>query len=272
MDHTAGKRPAVGLRRRAHRDGRAGNARQPGARLPAETPRHPAETPRRTPAETPRRLRRKRAAPAGRETSWPPGGNAWHPAGNMRRPYGKRAVPAGCKCGRSSPARSKAAGQRPFRRNAQQAGRPPLNACRAAGRASVPDLTPLSPGRTDSSRASTRQYVGGRTGRTAAQLGRAGRTDPAAHFQITSSEIANTCSQHWKRRLSIHLQASYLNVISSLPLNGRHIRSPPQPWPPRPPGGTASAGSNRLYYISAGQKTGDMKCPRSGSNRHWGPF
>jgi hypothetical protein len=53
-------------------------------------------------------------------------------------------------------------------------------------------------------------------GRAAARpAGRAGRTDPAAHFQITSSEIANTCSQHRKRRLSIHLRASYLNVISS---------------------------------------------------------
>jgi hypothetical protein len=42
----------------------------------------------------------------------------------------------------------------------------------------------------------------------------AGRADRAAYFQITSSEIANTCSQHRKRRLSIHFHANYLNVIS----------------------------------------------------------
>ena len=44
--------------------------------------------------------------------------------------------------------------------------------------------------------------------------GGAGWADRAVHFQITNSEIANTWSQHRKRRLSIHLRASYPNEIS----------------------------------------------------------
>ena len=84
---------------------------------------------------------------------------------------------------------------------------PPLNACQAPGRTGVPGVDSHFPGRTKPA-----VSRGGR-GRTAAQL--AGWPDGRpTHFQITSSEIANACSQHWKRRLSIHLQASYSNVIS----------------------------------------------------------
>jgi hypothetical protein len=211
MDHTVGKRAAAGSG--AGPSGRPRRERAaPGARLPAE--HHGARRkPCRTPAETLRESGGNVRRLPGRETSRPPGEtHGTRPetcgghTGNAQCPPGVNAVGYG-------PPGSKAAGQCPFWRNAQHAGGPPLNACQVAWQASVPGFTPLSPGW-------TKQFMGG--GRDGTWAGgpqsvpadRANQTDPAAHFHITSSEIANTCSQHRKRRLSIHLRASYLNVIS----------------------------------------------------------
>ena len=141
---------------------------------------------------------------------------------------------------------------------------PALSACRAAGPGErVPSCPSFRGGR-------GRQWTGGRAAQRPIWRGRPDR-------------LANPFPDHKFRDRKYLLAASETTIIHSLtcqllerdqllPLNGRHIRSPPQPWPPRPPVSTARADSNRLYCISAGHEAGDMKCPRSGSNRHWGPF
>jgi hypothetical protein len=196
MDHTAGKREAAGSG--AGPIGTAAHLTRgsPAPAFPAEHHRYPAETPPHS-GRNVAGLRRKRAALTGRETSRPAVGKRMAPGGKTGRGHtGNAQRPPGANAAGYGPADGKAAGQWRFRRNEQQAGGPPLNACRVAWRASVPDFTPLSPGQ-------TRQFVGGgRAGTWAADgpqsvpAGRAGWTDAAAHFQITSSEIANTCSQH----------------------------------------------------------------------------
>src|SRR6266550_984103 len=83
---------------------------------------------------------------------------------------------------------------------------PLLSACRAAGPGERVPVVPLS---------GADEAVSGRADEPhSGPSGGAARTDWPTHFQITSSEIANTCSQHRKRQLSIHLHASYSNVIS----------------------------------------------------------
>src|SRR5882724_2514317 len=141
---------------------------------------------------------------------------------------------------------------------------PLLSAGRAAGPGERVPVVPLS---------GANEAVNGQRGRAAQRPIWRGRPD----------RLANPFPDHKFRDRKYLLAASETTIIHSLicqllerdqllPLNGRHIRSPPQPWPSRPPGSTARADSNRLYCISAGHETGDMKCPRSGSNRHWGPF
>jgi hypothetical protein len=197
MDRTPGKRPMAGSGAGAVGRAGAGNPRQPVPAVrrkrhgtPAETPRHPGETPR-------------------------------HPGGSARRPPSRKATAAalkraasrretrrvaGRKCADHRPLGGNAAGQRPSGRDAPLAGQPAAERMRAAGRASVSRVVPLS----GADEAVTGQADEPHRG----PAGGAGRTDWPSHFQITSSEIANTCSQHRKRRLSIHLRASYPNEIS----------------------------------------------------------
>ena len=176
-----------------------------GRKRPGETPRQPAlslaaarggnaaasraETRGTSGSETARHPRRKHHGI--------PGGNARHlPAETHCAP--------GRKCGISPPASGNVAGQRP----PWPGGEPvasPVSVRRATGPAGAPRADPVSPRRAEP--------CAGPGGRAAPRVSWPGR--PAAHFQITSSEIANTCSQHRKRRLSIHLHASYWNVISA---------------------------------------------------------
>jgi hypothetical protein len=237
-------RPAPG-RRGSPSPPSGGNATAPRP----ETPRHPGGKRHGTPGET-------RGTPRA-ETPRPPAGNGRHPGVKRRNVAGVNAVD-------HRPPGGNAAGQRPSGRNAPLAGQPSAERMPGggAGRAR-PSCPSFRGGR-------GRQWTG-RTSRTAAHL--AGRPD----------RLANPFPDHKFRDRKYLLAASETTIIHSLtcqllerdqllPLNGRHIRSPPQPWPPRPPGSTARADGNRLYCISAGHETGDMKCPRSGSNRHWGPF
>lgn len=160
MDHMAGKRAAVGSGA-----GPIGTAAQGTRGSPAPAFRRNTTVPGGNPAV----LRRKRRlAPA--ETPQGSGGNVRRPPGGKHhgllgethgtRPEtcgghtGNAQCPPGVNAAGYGPPDSKAAGHWPFRRNAQQAGGSPLNACRVAWRASVPDFTPLSPGR-------TRQFAGG---------------------------------------------------------------------------------------------------------------
>src|SRR6266516_1509164 len=137
---------------------------------------------------------------------------------------------------------------------------PPLRACRAAGRASVSRVVPLY---------EADEAVTGRGGQAARRPSWRDRPD----------RLVNPFPDRKFRDRKYLLAASETAIIHSLtcqllerdqllPPNGRHIRSRPQPWPPRPPGRAAGADGNRLYCISAGHEAGDMKCPRSGSNRH----
>ena len=188
MDRTPGNRPADGSH--AWEQAGAGNARQPGARLAAEH-HGTRRKPRRTPAETPRgssgNVRR------------PPGGKHHGLLGETHgtRPEtcgghtGNAQCPPGANAAGYGPPDSKAAGHWPFRRNAQQAGDAPLNACRVAWRANVPDFTPLSRADETVRGRRTRQYVGGRTDRRASQpAGRAGLTrQPISRSQVPRSQI-----------------------------------------------------------------------------------
>jgi len=145
MDHTAGKRAAAGSGAGpigTAAPGTRGSRRPPSGgtlRFPAETLREPAETCGAYRGGKHHGLPGKRMG-ARPETCGGHTGNAQCPPGLNAAGYG--------------PPGGKAAGQRPFRRNAQQDGGPPLNAGQVAWRASVPDFTPLSPGR-------TRQFMGG---------------------------------------------------------------------------------------------------------------
>jgi hypothetical protein len=180
-------RPAPG-RRGSPSPPSGGNATAPRP----ETPRHPGGKRHGTPGETHGTPRAETPRP---------------PAGNGRHPGVKRRNVAGVNAADHRPPGSNAAGQRPSGRNAPLAGQPAAERMpeRRPGRA-CPELS-LFPGR-------PRPSVGGADEPDSGPAGGAGRTDRPAHFQITNSEIANTCSQHRKRRLSIHLHASYSNVIS----------------------------------------------------------
>jgi hypothetical protein len=214
MDRTPGKRPAAGAGAGAAGTAGAGNARQPAPAVrrkyrgtPTETPRHPGGNATALPGET------RGAHRAG--TPRPRAGNGRHPGGKRaasRRetggiPAGNGVTWRGVNAADHRPPGSNAAGQRPSGRNAPLAGQPAAERMpeRRAGRA-CPELS-LFPGR-------PRPSVGGADEPDSGPAGGAARTDRPAHFQITNSEIANTCSQHRKRRLSIHLHASYSNVIS----------------------------------------------------------
>jgi hypothetical protein len=141
---------------------------------------------------------------------------------------------------------------------------PPLNACQAAGRASLSRVAP-------SFRAD--EAVRGRGGRTAQRPSWRGRPDwlgrPFPDHKFRDRKYLLAASE----TTIIHsLTGQLLERDQPLPLNGWHIRSPPQPWPPHPPGSTARADSNRLYCISAGQKTGDISAPGRGRTDTGDPF
>jgi hypothetical protein len=197
MDHTPAMRPAAGSG-----TGPVGTA-APGTR---GGPRPPSGGN----AGVSRRKRHarpgKRALPAGRKRQGLPG----------RKRAASRPQKCGIPAGNAShggvnaadhhPPDGNAAGQRPSRRKAPAGWpNPPLNARQAAAGGACPDC-PFFP---------ADETVGaGPDGPHRGPSGGAGRADRAVHFQITNSEIANTCSQHRKRRLSIHLRASYPNEIS----------------------------------------------------------
>jgi hypothetical protein len=199
MDRTPGNRPAAGSGAGAAGMAGAGKARQPAPAVRRKrhgTPPRNATAPRR---ETPRHSGETRRTPRA-ETPRPP-------AGNGRHPSVKRRNAAGVNAADHRPPRGNAAGQRPSGRNAPLAGQPAAERMPGggAGRA-CPELS-LFPER-------TRPSADGADEPHSGPSGGAARTDWPTHFQITSSEIANTCSQHRKRQLSIHLHASYSNVIS----------------------------------------------------------
>jgi hypothetical protein len=179
-------RPAPG-RRGSPSPPSGGNATAPRP----ETPRHPGGKRHGTPGET-------RGTPRA-ETPRPP-------AGNGRHPGVKRRNVAGVNAADHRPPGGNAAGQRPSGRNAPLAGQPSAERMPGGGAGGRVPVVPLS---------GADEAVSGQGGRAAQRpIWRAARTGWPTHFQITSSEIANTCSQHRKRRLSIHLHASYSNVIS----------------------------------------------------------
>ena len=114
-------------------------------------------------------------------------------------------------------------------------------------------------------------------------MSRAGRVARRASWRGLAGPMARSFSDHKFRDRKYLVAASETAIIhsltgqllerdQSLPPNGRHIHSPPQPWPPGPAGGTASGGSNRLRFISAGQKTGDTGAPGRGRTDTGDPF
>lgn len=197
MDHAPGMRPAAGSG-----TGPAGTA-APGTH---HRPRPPSGG--------------NAGYPGGNATArqgnarYPPGGNARSPGGgNARHPVRKCAASrretrrmAGGKCADHRPPDDNAAGQRPLDGKRNWPAKPAAERTPGGG-----------PGErvwiARSFRVDETVRGRARAGRTRPRW-RAGRAGRAAHFQITSSEIANTCSQHRKRQLSIHLRASYPNEIS----------------------------------------------------------
>jgi hypothetical protein len=147
--------------------------------------------------------------------------------------------------------------------NMRQVGNPLLITRRAACPASTRRVDPSSPG--------------GETIR--------GRAEEPQDFQLAGAvdRPGSLFPDHKFRDRKCLLAASETTIIHSLtgqlperdqllPLNGRHIGSRPQPWPPRPPGGTASAAGNRLLTFPQVRRLETRGAPGRGRTDTGDPF
>ena len=245
----------------------AGPWGRPRRERAASRARHPSGN-----TEVPRRRCRGYSRQAGhRSATWPTirgGGVMRELDASGPETCGERVARRGVNGADHRPSDGNSPGQRACRRKPSDwLANSPLNACRRRAGRAISRADPLFPGGRGGSVSRA-----GRVARRARWRGLAGPMGrPFSDHKFRDRKCL--LAQHRKRRFIHSLTGQLLERDQSFPLNGRHIRSPPPSWPPRPPGGPVrSSSGNRLRCIGAGQEAGDKRAPGRGRTDTGDPF